>query len=244
MELYRLINLIFLCIVNDLFEFAGIFLNSVVIISLWKSAKLRKGTANFMILVLSSYDLLVVVLGHPTVILAAVTWSIGDNSSAHWTTIRSEGYHLAEVATIVSNYTQSFSMAALLTMTIDRYMAITRPFFHKVYVTKLRLLALAVTMDFLIIGVRMFRFFEGLKAVHYTTALLISITAFLLLAFMNYRMFRIASNVKRERTSNKDSVCTFKKELYLLAGCCLFLRQYNSCCCVCCIKGHNNWSNK
>jgi hypothetical protein len=177
-----------------------------------------------MILVLSISDLLVVILGHPAVVLTAVTWSTGSNSSAHWSTSGSKGYHLAEVATIVSNYTQSFSMAALLTMTIDRYMAITRPFFHKVYVTKLRLLALAVTMDFLIIGVRMFRFFEDLKAIHYTTALLISITVFLLFAFMNYRMFRIASNVKRNEQATKIQSALLKKNsTCLLAVACFFL---------------------
>jgi hypothetical protein len=69
MKLYSLVNLIFLCIiVNGFFTFFGIFLNSVVIISLWRSAQLRKGTGNFMILVLSSFDLLVIIVGHPTVI--------------------------------------------------------------------------------------------------------------------------------------------------------------------------------
>ena len=62
MDLY---SLICLCVVNGFFTLAGIFLNSVVIISLWKSSQLRRKTCYFMILVLSCFDLGVVMVGHP-----------------------------------------------------------------------------------------------------------------------------------------------------------------------------------
>ncbi len=178
-----------------------------------------------MILVLSISDLLVVVLGHPAVVLTAVTWSTGSNSSAHWSTSGSKGYHLAEVATIISHYTQSFSIFALLTMTIDRYIAISRPFFHKIYVTKRRLLVFAVTMDLLVIGVRMFRFFKDLKAVYYMAALIISLIAILLLALMNYRMFRIAMKAKRNKQTTKMLQFAHLKKNFtcLLAVSCFFV---------------------
>lgn len=224
MNLYRLLNLIFLCTVNGFFTFSGIFLNLVVVISLLKSTQLRKGTCNFMILVLSSFDLLVVVFGHPSVILSAVPWSTGDNSSAHWSTSGNDGYHLAEVGIIVSNYTQGFSIFALLTMTIDRYLALTRPLFHKVSVTRRRLLALTVAMQLLIIAVRMFRFFKYFKTVYYAAAFLLGTTSVLLLVVMNCRMFRIAVRVKRNSRAPKTQLALLKKSsTCLLAVGCFFV---------------------
>ena len=67
-----LINLIFLCVVNGFFTVAGIFLNSGVIIGLWKSPQLRRGNCHFMIFVLSCFDLLVIIVAHPTIILLSI----------------------------------------------------------------------------------------------------------------------------------------------------------------------------
>jgi hypothetical protein len=53
---------LFLCMINIIFMVAGIFLNSVVIISLWISSQFRKKLCYFMILVLSCFDLAVTVL--------------------------------------------------------------------------------------------------------------------------------------------------------------------------------------
>ena len=57
MHLNTIINIFFLCTVNITFMISGIFLNSVVIISLRRSSQLRKKTCYFMILVLSCFDL-------------------------------------------------------------------------------------------------------------------------------------------------------------------------------------------
>ena len=221
---YRLINLMFLCTVNSIFTTAGIFLNSVVIISLRTFNSCRKGTSNFMILILSIFDLLVGIFGHPSVILSAVPWSTRDNSSAHWTTGGSDGYSLTEVGIIVSNYTQSFSMMVLLTMTIDRYLALTRPFFHKIHVTRRRLFSLTVVLQLLIIAVRMLRFFEGVKAVYYSAAFLIATVAMLLLAFMNYQMFRTAVRAKRNKQTPRVQLAQMKRNYTcVLAVACFYV---------------------
>ena len=104
MESQRLINFILVCAVNGIFTLAGIFLNSVVIISLWKSSMLRKGTGNFMILVLSVFDLLAILIGHPSIILNAVSWLTGNSS--HWSNPGSYGLHIAEAVLLVSYYSK------------------------------------------------------------------------------------------------------------------------------------------
>jgi hypothetical protein len=55
MQKSDIFSVVFLCITNIIFMVAGIFLNSVVIISLWRLSQLRKKPCYFMILVLSCY---------------------------------------------------------------------------------------------------------------------------------------------------------------------------------------------
>ena len=110
---------------------AGIFLNAVVIISLWRSSQLRKKLCYFMILVLSCFDLAVVSITHPLLILSTILWSMEIY------------YGEIEVTRVYTGTTLGgFSMFALLTLTIERFLALTYPFFHQTAITKKRLLLL------------------------------------------------------------------------------------------------------
>ena len=51
-----LINAIILCVLNGFFMVTGIILNSVVIISLWRSSQHRKKLCYFTIFVLSCFE--------------------------------------------------------------------------------------------------------------------------------------------------------------------------------------------
>ena len=115
----HVINAIFLCRLNASFLVAGFILNSVVIISLWRSSQLnKKNLCYFIILVLSCFDLAVIAIAHPLLILSTVRWSL-QMYKAEYETIRL-------YATI---FLESFSMFALLMLNIGRFLAITRPFF-------------------------------------------------------------------------------------------------------------------
>ena len=82
-----------------------------------------------MILVLSCFDLAVVAIAHPLLILSTILWSMEiyhgeiENNRAYTTTLLG-----------------GFSMFALLTLTIERFLALTYPFFHQTAVTKKGLL--------------------------------------------------------------------------------------------------------
>ena len=78
MEKGDLFSVVFLCITNIVFMVAGIFLNSVVIISLWRSRQLRKKVCYFMILVLSCVDLAVVTITHPSLIASTIYFSLEE----------------------------------------------------------------------------------------------------------------------------------------------------------------------
>ena len=76
MHLNVFFNALSLCFLNVSFMIVGMFLNSVVIISLWRSSCLRKEMCYFMTLVLSCFDLAVVTITHPVLILSTILWSM------------------------------------------------------------------------------------------------------------------------------------------------------------------------
>ena len=71
MESIYFINLIFIFAVNVFFFFSGICLNSLVILSFWRSVQLRKKLCYFMIMVLSRCDLLAVLTNSPLIIFVS-----------------------------------------------------------------------------------------------------------------------------------------------------------------------------
>ena len=78
MESYYFINLIFIFAVNVFFFFSGICLNSLVILSFWRSVQLRKKLCYFMIMVLSCCDLLTVLINNPLMALFSMSWLTGN----------------------------------------------------------------------------------------------------------------------------------------------------------------------
>ena len=85
MESYYFINLIFIFAVNVFFFFSGICLNSLVILSFWRSVQLRKKLCYFMIMVLSCCDLLTLLTNSPFMALLAMSWLTGKlDVNARW----------------------------------------------------------------------------------------------------------------------------------------------------------------
>jgi hypothetical protein len=111
------VNAVLLCVVNVIFTFVGTFLNSVVIISLLNS-QLRRKLCYFMILVLACFDLAVVVVFHPFIIFRTyfclLSMRFTDSNMLPFL------QHLFV-----------FSLTALLTMTLERYLASVDPFFTR-----------------------------------------------------------------------------------------------------------------
>jgi hypothetical protein len=199
MELYMLINLISLCVVNGFFTFAGILLNSGVIISLWKSPQLRRGTCHFMIFVLSCFDLLVIIVAHPTVILLSIAWAF-ENDTASQT-----GEIMRELHIIL----QQLELCVLLSMNIDRYLAIVHPFFYQARVTKGRILKFMILIQLIVPFIPILRRVSYIrKEIYIATA--ISIALFLgMMFFMNYKMFVVAK--KKRRATPDDSTIGLKR---------------------------------
>ena len=118
MELVCFVNLTFIFVINILFFFLGMCLNSLVIVSFWRSVQLRKKLCYFTIIILSCCDLLVVLTNHPSTALVTILW-LTKNINVYPS--------LLLILQGVLDVFFGFSLLALLAMNIDRYLATHYP---------------------------------------------------------------------------------------------------------------------
>ena len=169
------LNVVLLCVVNAVFTLIGIFLNSFVIISM-ASAKLHKKLCYFMIFILAICDVAVVAVHHPLIIYEVLAEFVWSNNLQSFEILRYLGHLIA------------FSMTALLTMTIERYLALLYPFFHQRFVTKSRLTAFFVFLQlpFALLDIVIFQESESNWDL---LCLAIITTVFLAMLILNYRIY-------------------------------------------------------
>ena len=143
MDQKAFINVLFLCLFNVFLMVVGIFSNSVVLISLTRSSQLRKNLGYFTIFLTSFFDLAVVTFGHPVLMLSTISWFVGSQYQRKF----------SECAYVVGSILGGFSTSALLTMSVERFLALKYPFFHHTAVTKKRLVLFLALLMFVIAGV-------------------------------------------------------------------------------------------
>ena len=184
MEKGEILNVVFLCIFNTLFMLAGIFLNSVVIIRVWRSRQLRKQLCYFMILVLSCFDLAVVSINHPFLITSTIYYCLDEISKVH-----------KGIRGSISIILCGLSMSALLALNIERFLAITCPYFHQRSVTKTKFVCFQAFMTILMVSVSSLMYFNSQTVIAVNIIIAIYMS-FLLLLFVygNCKMFTIAKS--------------------------------------------------
>ena len=210
MELRYFISLIFIFALNVLFFFSGICLNSVVILSFWKSAQLRKKLCYFMIMVLSCFDLLVVLSSHPYTARITMLWLTGKLD------VYPSGL---EIETWITNIFIAFSLLVLLVMNFDRYLATYYPIFHRTSVTKGRLLTLLAILIIVFLTFALMAandFFISYEVVVITFFIIVSPP----MVFINYKLFTIARKSRRISPEMKKSFSLKNISSCLLAVAC------------------------
>ena len=219
-----LINVFFLWLVNSVFMIVGIFLNSVVIISLWRSSQLRKKLCYFTILVLSCADLMVVTIVHPVLIFCTTSAFL-------------EKYDMVQddIKLYVSVILSGFSMHALFVLNIERFLALTCPFFHQVYVTKRRLVILLVILMILLVSLLLVTSLYSKSRDSVLVVITIYLSFFLVLfMYLNYKMFVIAKS-KHENYGSCLASSSGKKFSYRVkhySTCTLAVICFIGCSCV------------
>ena len=193
MDLNIYIQLVFLCVVNILFAFSGIVLNTLVIASFWKSSQLRKQLCHFMIMVLSCFDLVSVVIFYPGILLYIIFWLKQD-------------YDLLRKLIIyfdVSSAFLGFPLLALLVMSTERYLGAYYPIFHRTSVTRRRLLILLVALHICqtTLAVLATNDLVISKVVYSTIFVVITFPPFF---FINFKLFKISREVRRRKAVSPE----------------------------------------
>ena len=216
MELVYFVNLIFIFVINILFFFSGICLNSLVIVSFWRSVQLRKKLCYFMIMVLSCCDLLVVLTYHP--FLAFVTML--------WFTEKINVYPGRPfIPSRLLSIFLGFSLLALLVMNVDRYLATHYPIFHRTSVAKRKLLALfafSVMFEITVIAMSI----NDLIIPFEVGLLIFSVIFIPSMLFINYKLFTVARKSRRNNEISPEMRKSFSfKNISscLLVVACLFV---------------------
>ena len=199
MELSYFINLIFIFAVNVLFLFTGICLNSLVLISFWRSGQVRKKLCYFMIMILSCCDLLAVLINHPLMALFAV-FALTEKFDAN----PSWAYIVSKLSIIFL----ALPFLALLVMNFDRYLATYYPLFHRTSVTKRRLLTLFATLS-IVQATLLLMSINNSVITHPVEVLVCLIITSPPMLFINYKLFKITRKSRRNNGISPEMKKTF-----------------------------------
>ena len=187
MELSYFINLIFIFAFNVFFFFLGTCLNSLVVISFWRSPQLRKKLCYFTIMLLSSCDVITVLTNHPLLAFIAMSWlnETFEPLPIKW----------LDTFELWSNTFLGFSLAALLVMNFDRYLATSYPLFHRASVTKRKLLILLGTL--IVAEITLCLMAENDLISRAILVLCSFVFIFPPMLFINYKVYMIARKSRR-----------------------------------------------
>ena len=189
MESVYFVNLIFIFVLNVFFFFSGVCLNSVVIISFWRSVQLRKKLCYFMIMVLSCCDLLAVLTNNPLqAVVAMLSMTEKLDVNARWPPL------VARVTIIF----QAFSLLALLTMNFDRYLATSYPLFHRTSVTKKKCLTFLAMLMVVEVCLSLMSLNDQVISFP-VNGLIFFVLVSLPMLFFNYKLLAVIRKSRRDR---------------------------------------------
>lgn len=211
--IFFLMNIVFLCIVNVSLTLVGTISNLVVVSSIWKSAQMRKKTCYFMIFVLSCFDLSVILVNHPLVIGLAIAVAFGEVDR-----------EMIDFYLGWSHLLLAFSSLALLTMNIERYLAITYPIFHRNKVTRRKLMVLLASFQLFALALQILSIrgtFIAVKHCYITLMVVFSPP----MLFTNFKLFIMARKMqlRNPQTGDKRRADLKKISSCLLAVVCFLI---------------------
>ena len=213
MNCYILLNEIFLLVVNIIFLVAGTLFNTVVVLSIWKSSQLRKKLCYFMILILSCTDLLVVIVIHPLHIFCCIIWYFKGASVLH---------NYSNLVEFIGGILITSSINVLFTMTLERYIGLTYPLFHKTRLTRRRLVSFFVVGEIVCFSFELSNFALEMHLMFNIYSVLFLALLISLVILINGKMFVIA------KSRTKNSLPWKFKPYYT---CALAVTCFLFCCC-------------
>jgi hypothetical protein len=134
----------------------------------------------------SCFDLAVVTITHPLLIVSTIL-SHGQE----------EMNEILPVIKTIYFVVCGSSMFALLTLNVERFLALTCPFSHRTLVTKTRLLCFQAFWTVIMLGLSLLAFFINSKTFVDICGTVIVLSLLFLFIYSNYKIFKIAKS-KRE----------------------------------------------
>ena len=175
------VELILLCVLNIIFFLSGVILNSLVIITILKSRQLRKKVCHFVVGLTSCCDFITVLVGVQNFFLRFTFWFTEND------------YLLA----FIEIYGRFLSLS-LLIMSIERYLGVYYPIYHRTSVTRRRLLTLLAIFTILPATLPSLSLNQ---VISYPMAVGILLTIYVApFIFFNYKLFKISRKFRRENT--------------------------------------------
>ena len=171
---------------NIIFTFSGIVSNALVMVNIWKSSQLRKKSCHFMILVLSCCDLVAVATNNLGLLVFLISWLRED-----YDLLPTFRLHIDFIPVFVT-----FSLFALLVMSIERYLGAYYPIFHRTSVTRRRLMTLLAILLIFQTTLKVISTHDMIipRTVH---PVFIMIAVFLPLVFLNFKLLKISREVRQ-----------------------------------------------
>ena len=196
-----LVNHVMGCTFTVVVTILIICLNSVTILAYWKSSQLRKKTTNFLIFILSINDLAVGIIVGPLFI----TLFIREIALKRATDI----INYLNLCSIV--FLSTISFQTMIIMNCERYLGIVHPIFHRMKVTKKRLLRC-------LIFIWIFGAAQNVLLFHYEAVIikLITIEVILLLVLLLYMYVKIYLSAPKSRNKvHQDEMQRFKEKTFM-----------------------------
>ena len=219
---------------NICFMITGILLNSVVIISFLISFQLRRKVCYFMILVLSCFDLAVIIINHPLLIYLRILLSekTDDQGNAEFT--KQQESVIVSLEWVMFSIV-ACSMLALLTLNVERFLALRYPYFHHSTVTRRRLV-LFLLISIIVVLVPPIPYHQTDEFTH-VFAILIFWLVFFALMCPNYKMASITKSVQKKERNTSNALAAndnqqrkkHKKNLKTISTCFMVVACFMIC---------------
>ena len=183
----------------------GIFLNSFVIISFAKSFQLRHKVCYFMILVLSSFDLTVIIINHPFLIYLRILFSVQifDQRNVEFTKYQER--IIVSLEWVMSSIVVC-STLALLTLNVERFLALRYPYFHHSAVTRRRLISFLLIL-IIVLLVPPILYHQPDALAHVFAVLIFWLVCFPLIC-QNYKMACIVKSLQNKDINTSKALAT------------------------------------
>ena len=203
------------CVFNALLTLLTVCLNSVTILTFWKSSQLRSKQSNFLILVQSCIDLGVGAIGN-------LLFTLGILNEIRGT----ENCELSFAVGKATVFMTILSMTTLSAMNMERYFGVVHPFFHREKVTRKRLLAYVILVSSLVViffclsfafkGI--LRFFGGVVVLLYLSSMSFVYTRIYFASISSSRTIDVGSSQGQRKTKRQ-----FLKDIKLAKTCFLIV---------------------